>query len=816
MTRTTTATSRTPSAPVVFVLLSVFPLAVLAFGGVHEPARILLSVLMAGAGASMALRSRYADNGRIAKILVTAVTISALPLLPVPGSIRSALHGELSQPVLEIMSLTGGAVRPLALDPSGALLGLCEATAVLLFGLGVAGWATRAGRVKSMLWALLTTGVVVVILLLAHQGLGLSSIYGTGIGSVSRDGFFGPFVNPNHGGILCAALLPIGLACSVDGSVRARALGILGVGCLAFGVWASGSRGAVLAALMGLAATFAALGGRRTRAGILMTLVMTLVGVGVVGPERALQALTQLVAPSVNDMVAAGYVDLTTGRLDLFADALQIFAQAPLIGVGAGGFDIAHAMVRSGPSFSSTTHAHSEPLQLLAEHGMVVAALVFAGVTLIAFRGLEALSTWAVRPDRQWQIASFMGCLTALLVAAVLDFPLRLHSHSVLAVIALGGLIGIARPQRGGRSLSPAVKYSLKGTVALVFVGLGLSASGGAGLWSDPTQSRGDGKAWWDAVVDGAPRTDGLSSARAHFARAAVRSLNRQDLQWLARTEYALGNADAAAQVLDMGISLYPTMPWLWRDRARLAQRSGDAEDARQAWGEMLALDLPPGTDPLDVIQEAVFGGDFETPIIQARSILPERADRYRQAARVMDQLGLVEESDTLFRHALSLEPDGVFHFAEALSRWGRPADAVMLLEMNRPNCPGKTLYAQGMLKLDRPEVAAEAFVEALRSCGAKSWVLRVGLAKSRLLSGDSRGEDVVGRLLEERPDAHGLRRVWLWVLSRKGRPSEAVRHLEHLKYAGVLSAVENTALERSRLGLPFSMPRPQFASAMP
>jgi hypothetical protein len=113
------------------------------------------------------------------------------------------------------------------------------------------------------------------------------------------------------------------------------------------------------------------------------------------------------------------------------------------------------------------------------------------------------------------------------------------------------------------------------------------------------------------------------------------------------------------------------------------------------------------------------------------------------------------------------------------------------------------------LLKIDRAEAAAKAFTRALSLCGAHAWNLRVGLAKSRLLSGDSRGEDVVEDLLRERPDSHGLRRVWLWVLSRRGRPVDGVRHLEHLKYSGVIQPVEEAALERARLGLPFNLPRP-------
>ena len=132
-----------------------------------------------------------------------------------------------------------------------------------------------------------------------------------------------------------------------------------------------------------------------------------------------------------------------------------------------------------------------------------------------------------------------------------------------------------------------------------------------------------------------------------------------------------------------------------------------------------------------------------------------------------------------------------------------------MLLQAERRGCSGERMYAEALLKVDRVENAVEAYSQALRLCGAKDWGLRAGLAKARLLAGDTRGEEVVKQLLDERPDAHGLRRAWLWVLSRRGRPVEGSKHLEYLKYAGVMRPDEEAALERARRGLPYVLPRP-------
>ena len=807
MPRHTTDSSRTPPFWAVWVLLCLVPLAAVGFGAVHLWPRAVLTAAMAISGAALALRSRYIDVPMLFGCVVLALVGSLIPLIPMSGVLRDWLHGELAVPIHQTLASTGGDLRPLALDPNGALLGWSEAMALCLLGWGVAGWSTRAGRVRTLLWSLLASGILVVLLMVGHTQIGAESIYGSGFGAGTRDGFFAPFINPNHGGIFCAALMPIALSRVADGRPMARLMGIVCLSVFAFGVWASGSRGAVVTMVLAVLSTVAAIGGSHLRKAVAGLLALGAVGVVVVGPRRALKALGSLVAPSVNQMAEAGYVDLTTGRLRLFSDAMDVIGQSFPLGVGGGGFDIAHRMVKSDPAFNATTHVHNEYLQLIAEQGIFVGAFVIFALALVVRQGIKALSLWPDRPDRRWQIAGLLGCCTGLAVASTVDFPLRLLSHSVLAVLCLGGLVGLSRPQRGGRALDSKGRKLVGIGLGLGLFALAVGVQGNAGLWGRAERSRADGEAWMKVARESGD-SEAFASAQAHFERAVVRGLQREDYQWIAAAAMGRRKPEKAVEVLTAGTSMYPTMPWLWRDRARLAQRMKDAAAAREAWLRMLTLDLPSQVDPVDVLHEALFGGDFETPIAQARAILPERADRYRQAARVMDQLGLTEEAETLFRHALGLDPHGVQYFAEALIRWGRPADAVMLLEVNRKGCKGAQRYAESLLKIERAEDAAKAFAKALGLCGARAWSLRVGLAKARLLSGDSRGEDVVEQLLKERPDSHGLRRVWLWVLSRRGRPVDGVRHLEHLKYAGVIRPVEEAALERARQGLPFSLPR--------
>ena len=798
--------SRTPQPSTVVGLMLILPIAMLAFGAVHVPARAGLALLTAFVGGMLARRGRFQPHKGLQFSMWAALLVSALPLLPVGPEIRAFLLGDLASSVQAVHDLVGGVKRPLALDPFGAVLGLAEALSLLLLGLGVASWTTRAGRVRQLVWACLGAGVLLVVVMISHRVFNIGSVYGSGIPGALPEPFFAPFINANHGGAFCAALMPLALVRTQDGVVRDRLLGFVALGILTFGVWAAGSRGAVVGAGLGLSAALFAAGSRNVRIMVGCTLGFVALSVIAIGPEQALGLLSDLVNPGVSVSVEHGYTDLTTGRTLLLNDAAKIVKQVLWLGVGAGGFNEAYKIVRTDPSFNISSHAHNEPIQLLVEHGLIGFLLVMASLAMVVAVGIKAFRTWSDRPDRRWMIAGFMGCLTTLATVAMVDFPFRLGSHSVLAVLTMGSIVGLARPQRVGRSLSKTSRHGISFAMLAVLVLVVAVINGGGGIWGSGKQSRLDGQAWFEAVEKGADRGQGLDAAAKHFENAAGRDMNRRSFQWLARIRVAQGRYDDADAVLAAGIGVYPTMPWLWRDRARLAQRTGNADLARESWARMIALDLPSSVNPTDILHEALFGGEFDTPIDQARAILPERPDRHRQAARVMDEMGLEEEAEALFRHALAEEPGSVFSYATALVRWGRSADAVLILDKHHSGCASETLYARALLNVGQAERAAKAFSDALSHCGVRSWNLRSGLTHARLLAGDPRGAETIEHLLDERPNAHHLRRVWLQILSRKGRPGAAVPHLEHLRWAGVMRADEAAALERANAGLPFRL----------
>jgi tetratricopeptide (TPR) repeat protein len=771
-------------------MLALLPLAVLGFGAVHAWPRLGLALAAALIGWMLWRKGRVAPDrlhrGLFA-VTITAIALSAVPFIPVDDGWRAVLQPGIASPVTAALDLVGAGARPLALDPHRGLIEWALGAGLVLLGWGAAVRVTRAARAWRITWACVGTGVALVGLALVERWTGATSIlWITDVPSVVREPFFGTFVNTNHGGALCAALIPMSVAMAAIGPAQRRSVGLLCAATLSGGVVAAGSRGALLAAVVGVGTVLLLAGGPRTRRVVLIAVGTLVLAVLVGGPEASLRALGAVVAPEVGEMVDRGYVDLTTGRQALLAEVWTLAKGVWVLGVGSAGFDDAYRVIKTSPSFNISSHAHNELLQIVVEHGVVVALLWVAAAIAVARIAIHGAGVWAQRPDRRWLIAGFAGSLGATGLFAMVDFPMRVGAHGVLAAITAGSIVGLARRRGTGVSPGPLMRGSLI-VLMLSTLACGLAVLIGA---------------WSPAGPFGSP---GTAIHRLNDPELAIRRqpVNRRALQRLARTRVESGDHAAAAQILEVATGIYPSLPWLWRDRARLARQMGDEAQARAAWTRLMVLDLPERHDPLPLVREAIFGAGDDAPIDVARQVLPERGDRWRQAARLFAQLDMRADAEALFQRALQLDPSGVAHFASALLRWGRPDEALALVGPKPEDCARRRIRSSALLDLGRYDEAVDSFRATLTKCGVRDWALRAGLGRARLRSGDDRGVDSMSRLIAERPQAHGLRRALIRFLAATGRPSQAAPHLEHLILSGVASRAERAAFARAAQGLP-------------
>ena len=124
--------------------------------------------------------------------------------------------------------------------------------------------------------------------------------------------------------------------------------------------------------------------------------------------------------------------ELDRERPGLTRVALKLFAQAPLLGHGAGSFRTIFPPMRSADlSNKFYDHAHNDYAQILAEYGLVGASIIFA-ILVLAFRC--AFTALRQRSDKLSIGAAFTGLfgMSALLLHGVADFNFQIPGNAAI------------------------------------------------------------------------------------------------------------------------------------------------------------------------------------------------------------------------------------------------------------------------------------------------------------------------------------------------------------------------------------------------
>ncbi len=239
-------------------------------------------------------------------------------------------------------------------------------------------------------------------------GLGMSLV-----GTVTAEGMAA--FNANHiatGRILGLGLIAvIYLAVSSRPGLLRRFLWLVPGGVLAYGFLYSGSRGALAALIIGLGFTaLIALGLKRGRKWLLPVAAL-LAGVYIVTATLVPQALGMMNDRLKQIDLYAPTTDAAQTRMDLGAEAWQMFREHPLTGVGIGGYNtqLGAADTERG------LYPHNILLELAAEMG-IAAVLLFIILVTFAFKGLIVTLRGHPNPE-QLALTMLLIAMTAYLLA---------------------------------------------------------------------------------------------------------------------------------------------------------------------------------------------------------------------------------------------------------------------------------------------------------------------------------------------------------------------------------------------------------------
>lgn len=208
-------------------------------------------------------------------------------------------------------------------------------------------------------------------------------------------------------------------------------MAFLGVLCLA-GVVLSKSRGGLSSILLaGLPVAWWFFGRRRPRlfwsvaSGLLLA---TFVLAWWISREPLTERFAELPA------------DVRTGdaRPTAWATSLKIAARGPIFGVGAGTYEDQFRVIPDTGVLVRYNHAHSDPLEILAETGLVGFALFFGGIAWALVVAGRALRERHSRFARLLTVGAMAG-VAAVLFHSLFDFPLQIPGvrHAFFALLAV-------------------------------------------------------------------------------------------------------------------------------------------------------------------------------------------------------------------------------------------------------------------------------------------------------------------------------------------------------------------------------------------
>ncbi len=313
--------------------------------------------------------------------------------------------------------------------------------AVQLFG------AARSATLRPFGLAVLVLAGGMGLFAILQSASGMHRVYG--IIDTPGGGFFGPYVNRDHFAGLMEMLLPVAVLyiAGRHGKFSPEAsVWRLSAVALAFAaLLLSGSRGGLLAMSVEIVVAAAALGraGAKTGQGrrLAMAAALTLVA-GV--------ALFAYVDPGwvAKKLGSVAYVDKTWSdwagdRKNMASDALRMWRDHPLLGVGLGDFETAYPRYQSFPSDLWIDHAHNDYVEAAAETGLVGALLILSALALflrLAFRD------WGhpFRSHAGWiRLGAAIGCC-GMLVHSLGDFNLHIPANAAWFAV-LAGIATTAR-----------------------------------------------------------------------------------------------------------------------------------------------------------------------------------------------------------------------------------------------------------------------------------------------------------------------------------------------------------------------------------
>lgn len=291
-----------------------------------------------------------------------------------------------------------------------------------------------------------------------------------------------------------------------------------------------------------------------------------------VEPRRFYREFTQPANPELTQGPQRITLLSSSSRWEWWKEAWFAFEDDPLLGTGAGSFELTHRMRRTNGLY--VTEPHSLVLQFLSETGIVGFALALAAAVAGVAAAAGALRRLGDARERAAAVALLVGVI-AYLLHALVDFHWDFVAVTGLLFLVLGVLVAAGRP--AGRA-APRPLWAL-GLAALALAGV---ASVGA-----PWLAAREVDDAYAALDRDSPRDAAASAELAN----SLNPLSIEPLHAWAAAETARGRAREAERLYARAVELQPENSETWYELANFELDLGRREQGMRYLERAAQLD---------------------------------------------------------------------------------------------------------------------------------------------------------------------------------------------------------------------------------
>jgi tetratricopeptide (TPR) repeat protein len=668
---------------------------VLAVGSIPRWAACV-SALMGVLCATPYVTSRRAltSPGPLLVLLAAALAITLVQWVPLPfGALRflSPAKAALLDANAAALGSSDVAFASLSYDPPATLVEIAR----LIGYLGLAYAALRvshSARGRLLLaYGVAGTGVLVVLVVLAHRAAGARTLYGIYEPRFAHFEQLAPLLNPNHLAGYLGLIAPVCVALAVvSGATQRLAWGGAAI-LTAAAALMTGSRAGAAALCVGLAITALSLWAQRRRGAerrgsstVISVAVIIACVVVLLGAVAGREAWNEISNTRADELTG------NAGKVAAWRASLPLVQEHWLTGLGRGGFETAFTRAHGQPG-EIFSHVENEYLQAVLDWGVPLAALL--GVLLIVAVRRGALR-WAAGPIE----SGCAGALVGIALHDTLDFSLAFAGVAGPAIVLLAILVrgSLASQSRSRRRLRLG-RYGALAAAGLAIAAAASPAAGGAREDGDELVAIARaGEVALEDALDAWNRHPADHLAAGYTAQALHRRRDRR-----------------AASVIARALELHPRHPDLHLLAARILLASQRPTQSvveyrlalrytwtRVEWDQLLNEIIRRFPDPAlavrglpedPVLFKQVMAGlkalkQQELALLYARRVVefhPDMPEAWQEISRLARDQGDRDLALTAAERAASAAPESgsVLALASALLEKGRTDDAIRALE---------------------------------------------------------------------------------------------------------------------------------------